>query len=78
MHRISECLKVAREGVETIGSGSWFQCDTQWGTKELKKAIISVCAKGWYKVKGMLVPVYDLVTLGTTMFGAKLCTRNAV
>ena len=41
-----------------------------------------VCAKGWYKVKCVLV--YDLVTLGTTIFGgsksscAQFCTRSTV
>ena len=50
MHIIyCECLKVAKEGVETTDSGSEFQCDTECGTKEFKKQV--VCAKGWYKVK---------------------------
>ena len=35
--------------------------------KRAKKQL--VCAKGWYKVKGVLV--YDLVTLGTTISGGK-------
>ena len=60
------CVRVAREGAETTGSGSEFHWDTAWGTKELKKQL--VCAKGWYKIKGVLV--YDLVTLDT-IFGGK-------
>ena len=36
------------------------------GQKKLKKQL---CAKGWYKVKGVLV--YNLVTLGTIILGGK-------
>ena len=38
------------------------------GQKSLKKKQL-VCAKGWYKVKGVLV--YDLVTLGTIILEGK-------
>ena len=35
--------------------------------KRVTKKKQLVCAKGWYKVRGVLV--YDLVTLGTTFDG---------
>ena len=45
------------------------------GDKRVEKQLVH--AKGWYRIKGMLV--YDLVTLGITMLGGKyekLCTIN--
>ena len=63
---LSPIKHLAKKGLETTAA---LEVSSSGIQHEVQKSFKKISAKGWYKVKGVLL--YDVVTLGTAIFGGK-------